>query len=415
MSKKFNLKTYQKISGDQHIDSRLKEDHETAPNEVNEKQLDDYRVNKEPEILIEKQLEENRKSSKIKEATEVTEKQLDTAKEKFDVKLRNASAYEGDLPKLEEQRLKGDPIENEKYEDASQTPAKMRWWEQGGKSPDGLKIAQKKSVALKTAQFSKGLDFTKPRFEDTLEEGVSPFELSDTEAVEEAAINPTESVKEEYEIDDFAEVDSLPDFDIDEDEPINKPILHVVKEKDLTDVPALYMVLEFVSEDFGGDELDIKQAALDKVLDDRPELKGLISVSDFVNVQDNGTTGVVTLNSSNPRLKYVFEAKEADIGLSDGIFEEISYDVDDMGGTSMASGRVAVDVDVVDENREKVIEDALAYIQTQYGIDIDEDVLDLSNLESGEIAFLTEVPRELAIASTSFPILEVNSQSVKKK
>ena len=210
---KFNLKTYKKISGDQHIDSRLKEDHEKAPEVINEKQLEDYR-GKEPQVTTEKQLEESRKATKTTEATEITEKQLDTKKGKFDIKLRNASAYEGDLPKLEEQRLKGDPIENEKYKPASETPKGMRWWEQGGKSPDGLKLAQtqKKSVTQKTAQYNE-LTFDKPRFEDTLEEGTSPFEIEDTEAEEEAAINPLDSVKEEYEIEDISDLDAVPDID----------------------------------------------------------------------------------------------------------------------------------------------------------------------------------------------------------
>ena len=65
---KFNLKHYKKINRDKHIDQRLQEEHEAAPEVINEAQLEGYRV-PEKEVLIEKLLEETR-SGKDDEVTE---------------------------------------------------------------------------------------------------------------------------------------------------------------------------------------------------------------------------------------------------------------------------------------------------------------------------------------------------------
>ena len=411
---KFNLKTYQKISGDKHIDSRLQDEHENAPNEINEKQLDTHRA-KEPEVLTEKQLEENRKANGTKEATEVLERRLDNEKGDFGIKMRNASAYEGDLPKLEEQRLSGDPVENEKYEDASQTPKQLRWWEQGGKSPDGLKVAQKKTATLKTAQLVNELTFDKPRFEETLEEDISPLENDTDESAEESAINPLEQVKEEYEIEDISDVDDLPDFDIEDETADNQPVMYISKQKDLTgDIPAIYMVLGFDAELFKGNKLAIKQAALDKVLEERPELKGIIDISDFGNIKETGAIGEVTLRLIDDRLSSILGSQEVDDLPSEG-FEEVSYKIDEMGGTPMASGVISFEGDFT-ENADSIISGALEYIQNQYGItDIDEDSLDLSDVDNGEIGFLIEAPQEELTASVDFPVIEITAQSTKKK
>jgi len=80
MSKKFNLKDYIKISGDEHIERRLQDSHTKAPNEINEAQLEDYRSS-ESEVLIEKLLEKSR--GDVTEATELTEKRLDSKKASF--------------------------------------------------------------------------------------------------------------------------------------------------------------------------------------------------------------------------------------------------------------------------------------------------------------------------------------------
>jgi hypothetical protein len=142
--KKFNLKNYQQINGDKHIDMRLEEARKEAPDVINEKQLEDGRV-EEKNVTIEKLLEKNRTGAE----DEITEKRLDTHKSKFANNYRNEETYTGDMNKLEEKRLKSDPIEKEAYSLASETPAKMKWWE-SIKSPDGLKVASKEQT-IKTA------------------------------------------------------------------------------------------------------------------------------------------------------------------------------------------------------------------------------------------------------------------------
>ena len=132
---KFEFKLYETIDGDAHIMQRLEDAHHgNIPNEITEGQLDDYHFDV-TEVTTEKLLDKVRSGS----ADVVTEKNLNDAKGKFGVKNRNESAFEGDMNQVEKKRLSGDKTEDEKYEIASGTPKKLRWWEI--KSPDGLKIA----------------------------------------------------------------------------------------------------------------------------------------------------------------------------------------------------------------------------------------------------------------------------------
>ena len=137
MTQKFNLKDYQKIDGDGVIEHRLKEEqHENADiDEIGEAQLESGRVG-EKDVTIEGLLNDNRSDLDF----EIVERKLDTKKADFDIKFRNPSAYEGDINKLEEKRLLNDPVEDEPYESASETPTKMRWWDTD-KKEDDLDIA----------------------------------------------------------------------------------------------------------------------------------------------------------------------------------------------------------------------------------------------------------------------------------
>jgi hypothetical protein len=65
-----------------------------------------------------------------------------------------------------------------------------------------------------------------------------------------------------------------------------------------------------------------------------------------------------------------------------------------------------------------IINDALQFIEEEYGLEIREESLDLSNLEdTGEIGFLIESPQEdiLSVASVEFPIINITGQNIKKK
>lgn len=200
MSKrKFNLKNYVKISGDDHIEYRLKnEQDDKAPNEIGESQLSGYR-GKELNYLTEKQLDDKRTGG----ADQVVERRLDKQKSKFRNSYRNKSAYQGDMNKLEEKRLQNNPVENEKYESASFTPKGLRWWE-GKKSPDGLKIANKIN---KKAQVEE-LTFDKPRW------GEVPTETGEEE---EYWRDPEEIAEEEFDIIDesLLEDEYDPDLSVD--------------------------------------------------------------------------------------------------------------------------------------------------------------------------------------------------------
>jgi hypothetical protein len=141
MTDKFNLKRYAESKnedvGDDIIEHRLKEENKgnVEPEEINEKQLEDNRVG-EPNTTLEGLLNQQRKAS-----TDfvITERGLDTKEASFGSDFRNPSAYEGDIYKLEEKRLQNDPVEDEPYEAASETPKALRWWEQDKK--DDLDIA----------------------------------------------------------------------------------------------------------------------------------------------------------------------------------------------------------------------------------------------------------------------------------
>ena len=132
MTEKFNLKDYKKIDGDGVIEHRLKEEHEGGDiQEVTEEQLSPNRV-EEKDVTLEGLLNQNRGDNDF----EIIERKLDTKKASFDIKLRNPEAYEGDINKLEEKRLLNDPVEDELYEAASETPTKLRWWEIDKKQND---------------------------------------------------------------------------------------------------------------------------------------------------------------------------------------------------------------------------------------------------------------------------------------
>ena len=134
MTDKFKFKVYEKIDGNDAIEYRLNKEkpiYEEA-NEVNEAQLEDYREGTE-DTTIEGLLNQKRKASTD---FEVVERQLETGKGMFGTKYRNSDTYEGDINKLEEKRLLNKPVEEEKYETASETTPKLRWWEVDKKKND---------------------------------------------------------------------------------------------------------------------------------------------------------------------------------------------------------------------------------------------------------------------------------------
>lgn len=275
---KFNLKNYQKIDGGVHIDMRLKESREKAPDVINEKQLEDYRAG-EAEVIVEKLLEQKRTGGE----TEITEKRLDTHKSKFANKYRNPGAYEGDMNKLEEQRLSDDPSENEKYEAASETPKQFRWWEDV-KSPDGLKLAKKN---VKTAQEEK---------KEVVPEVPSELSIPTEKAPVEEEMEIEEEEKEE-------EVDT--DFDIYEDAPGARGagMFITVQKFNANPDPTLsnvYLVLSYDANSYGGDAEAIKEAALEKITAENPMLGSLLGIEDFYGIKEINGEGIIKVQDIGP-------------------------------------------------------------------------------------------------------------------
>ena len=369
---KFNLKNYEKINGDKHIDQRLREDHSKTPDEISEAQLESYR-SPEPTQLTEKQLEKVRSGG----AEQIIERRLDNDKAKFANKYRNEEAYSGDINKLEQKRLESDPVEDQAYEDASETPKFLRWWENTPKSPDGLKLSQrnKKKVvaqvdrAREVERLDEETDINAPEFKD---------------------MSPEEKTMEDLENSDFniIEVEDA------------MPNLEIVKEKNLTgEIPGVYIVVKYDVTDFGGVSDDIQKAALDKILEARPELTGLISMDDLSMPKEMGDVGEVTLRAIGDYLRPVLppaEPTDEDLMLNEvsasSLFEELSYEQKDVGGTPMALGKIKVKADVSDTEKETVLADAVAFIGTKHpDIKVSKDVIDDSRLSEGELRYMVMV------------------------
>lgn len=397
---KFNLKTYQKINGDEHIDMRLKESRKDAPNVINEKQLEDYRAT-ESNVTIEKMLADKRTGPD----TEITEKRLDTHKSKFANKYRNPAAYEGDLNKLEEQRLQGEPVEKEKYEAASEAPKQFRWWE-GAKSPDGLKLAKsakKVVMAQEDKEKAEEMEFDEPRWQEMKEEDVDIVDDDTTE-----------------------KKDTAEDFDITEKDDSTGPTgsIEVLKEKFLPNpdkpyLSGIYMVLGFNMFDFHGNEEEVKKAAFDKVTSLYPDLSGLISPDDFYSVSDDAdeTSGLHTikLRASGEEFAPFVEKSTAPqtegtlVDYENPEMKEISYEEKTIDGTPMAVGRIDVGVDVTEENKDSLVNQALGFISELHpNIKVEKDSLDLTDLAGGEIRFFVGVEE---MTEEDFPVEVTNEPS----
>lgn len=410
MSKsKFNFKDYVKIDGSQPIGSRLMEEHEEAPEEITEKQLDRDRV-PEKEVTIEKLLEKNRDGG----ADELTEGRLNTETSKL-AEYRNPSAFEGDMNKVEEWRLANDPVEDEKYTDASSTPKDLRWWEQNSKSPDGLKVANKKKHVIKIAQGSNYWD----------DEDIEDYEENDYEEIEELSFDDDdfgripdveEGVYVEKEVDEEP-VDIEDGFEIIDKskDDISVGGMQVEKQKELSGpINGYYMLLSYDPLKFNGDEEAIKDAALSKAIDVKPELSGLINADDFSDIKEEGEGGTIVLRAIGDEFAAIDEVSVGDEDVISSAFEEVSYDEGDAGGTSVVSGSIKVSTE-----GDVVVKDIVDFINSKHpDLNITEDALDLSKLDSGIVSYVV-APLEAPPMESEFPIEDslavAQAQSVLKK
>jgi len=372
----FNLKNHQKISGDEHIERRLRNEHGNVPNEINEKQLERARAT-EPNELTEKQLEKVRTGGD----DEVTERRLDTDKAKFANSYRNPSAYEGNINKLEEKRLTNDPVEKEKYEDASETPKGLRWWEEAPKSPDDLKLAQKKSK--KIAQSTEFLD---------------PIEIDDGIPPEWHAVTDVDNpYGEEFPITE----EGRPD-----------PSLYIEKIKYLS-IPGVYMVLSYDPNYYRGNTEAIREAAYGKIEEYDKDLAKLITQDDFGSPEEDGDEGTITLRFIDDKVAPIAAAHRAGgTPLAPDVFEEVSYEEKDVEGTPMVVGSISVNANITEDNKNNIVEEALTFInQSHDGLNLQKESLDLSRLKQGQIGFAISTPVVTASLKDEFLIRDVTAQS----
>jgi hypothetical protein len=374
----FNLKAYKKTLDNANIDKRLEDSRDKSikvPEVLNEKQLESYRA-KEKTALIQSLLEDKRTG----EDTEVTEKRLDTHKPKFANKYRNPAAYEGDINKLEEKRLSNKPTEKIKYEAASTTPKKLRWWE-NVKSPDGLKVA--KTVI---AQTSEELSFDTPRWNEIgEEEGLAPEEKDPVAFV-------PEDIDEAKGSDDFIDMAG----DKDKTMTVKKQIYQSNEGKDF---PAfISMRFEFNPRSFK-DEEEIKEAALEKAIEINPNLAGKISVDNFGGLKKGVDLAQITLRAVGDEFLPVINktpsvVQELPVKYEEGAdYQEVVYKQEEIDGTPMVFGTVKVNETVSETNKNQVIQGVLEFIKEKHPeLEIERNSLDLADLEQGQVRFIVSAP-----------------------
>jgi len=412
--KKFNLKNYQKINGDEHIDMRLEQSRQEAPNVINERQLEVGRVD-EKNVTIEKLLEDKRTG----EATELTEKQLDTHKPKFANKYRNPEAFQGDMNKLEEQRLQNNPVEKEKYDLASETASQFRWWEEP-KSPDGLKLAQKKTE--KTAQGYEAGDLGDVYDSLTQVESKDPSE-SRLKDYDEFNVTDT-GEKDTFEPDEPEEIEA-------EEENIIADTVRMKADKDIyqpnrPDLSGIYFLFNFDPREFPIDlyideknyrpeaaarerKQDIMNEVIAQISEKRPELgQKLAELSpaafdSFRIDEQNGTIRAAIAGEQWVPFMKDFVSTPAAMDAAKGKgkatseeFAELSYQEQNMDGTPMAIGKVQLlEDDIAGKNPDALADMLVAFIKKQHPfLDISRESLDLSKIDTGEILYMTSISPE---------------------
>lgn len=373
---KFNLKNYKKLNLDEHTEMRLKEQHSETPDVINEAQLEKGRV-PEKDVTIEALLEKNRTGS----ATEVTEKRLDTADAKFDNKYRNAETANGNINKLEEQRLKNDPVENEKYEPASETGKQLRWWETS-KSPDGLKVASESPKMQKVA--------------------INPEDLEEEDGTEDTLRAP-----EEVEAFDPSIVDPE-EFDIVDKGRSGTKSMVITKFKALSGkIPGVWIVLQYDAVDFGGDEAAIATAAMDKIIMEHPEMAGLVDINDLSIQENQGDVGEVIFRGIGDEFANLNSGSNI-TELAEISFDETAYSEKMVMGTPMAVGTIRVNVKVDQGNQPRVVQEAIEYLKNLHpNLNINPRALDLSNASAGLIGYTAPVEKLDVATDDEFPVEEV--------
>lgn len=355
---RFNLKTFaaEKADDHEHNEKRLQKHHtDEAPEVITEKQLGKDRV-VEKEELTEKQLEGRRTGGSNK----ITEKNLNDATGGL-VKHRNTSAHDGDINKLEEQRVsnKKSMQEREKYENASSTPEKKRWWEH-------LKASSKRKTV--TAQ---GLNFE----DDSERWGRLPDTWSDEEGVEEDIHEPAVPTG---------------NFDIEE---IGSEALTIedIKPVDVMGVKGLYISFN-INPDAQMGEFELKEDAYNKTMaegyDYLAEVEGFSPES--FNIKGDKVFARLIGDEYLPTGKGEYESDIA----GDNPFSVSDLQQTDVEGIVIGTVNVSPEMaemvrDMDDEEIRHKVMDAIG--EKHESISVEGDGIDLDNIANGEISFVGEV------------------------
>ena len=360
-----------------HTNMRLKDQHVDAPETITEKQFGKKYHTGEPEVTIESQLEKVRTGG----ADKIIEKNLNDSKSKFGSKHRNAEAYEGDINKLEEKRLSDKKVEDEKYSASSETPKKVRWW-------DGLKKSQSnktvKTAAFGDEDFEEGHEFDPDVSFNRLKKMLDP---------EEEGVIPDEDFSGN--LDDQIDVIEEEDTEKELEKEIPRKMFITRNKEGQTPMPHINMELAFDPDSFNNEE-EIREAALEKVLEIRPNLEGKIDVSNFSQVLSGSI-------DSKIRLLLVGDEYFTDDGGMDSdessIFTNIESEDVDAGGTPMTVGKVTLSPHAEAMEREDLLKGLVDFITDKTGINVSENAIQI-NFSKNEATFAFD-PEGMAVSTNT--------------
>lgn len=344
---------------DTHTEMRLKDQHVDAPETVTQQQLEKKDRKGEEFEITEKQLDKVRTGG----AEIIIEKNLNDSKGLFGSKFRNDEAFMGDINKIEEKRLSGKKTEDEKYEPASSTPKKLKWWDSLKKANSDKTVKTARSDEL---DFSEGEEWS--RMDRDLENiGANP---------EEEGILPDKDYPPPENPSSLEEDSGDDDTDV-----VGK--IYVTKNKEgKTPLPHIFMELSFDPDAFT-DDTAIKEAALEKVLEARPNLADKISVDDFSKPKSSGIDSFVTLRLMGEQ--YFTDSTED----QESPFLRIETDDVDVGGTPMKVGKVILGPQSEGMEHEVLLSELVDYISDKTHLEVSPESIQI-NLPKKEATFAFE-------------------------
>lgn len=354
----YNLaKSKEKDLSDTHTEMRLKDQHTETPEVVTEKQLDKKDHEGETDVTTEKQLEKVRTGG----ADKIIEKNLSDSKGMFG-KLRNEETAKGDINKLEEKRLSEKKTEDEKYSASSDTPKQVRWWDNLKKSNSSVTVKTAQTDVEEGHEFDPEVSFGRLKNVDPDEEGVDP----DTDLS--GRLDPAALAIEEQE--------GQKEFEAEEGQS-----MFVAKNKEgKAPMPHINMELTFDSEDFD-DEMAIREAALAKVLEVRPNLAGKIDVDNFSSVLESGDESKIRLLLVGDEYFAPAEGME-----ESAPFTKIEHEEVDLGGTPMTVGKVTLGPQTEAMDEDALLQGVADYIADKIGLKVPTAAINI-NTEKQEATF----------------------------